>query len=170
MNRLKIKNDISLKSSFIYIRMGWADRLIEKSDTLNWIDRSYNTPPSSPIQPKTNDEIIKELEHKNKILEQKNSEYYWNEKKLKEQLIEEQEKQLHYKLNKINKHIEVQQQKFDELLDKYKQLHNDKNEILKDLIKIIIKNKFSQRKVIKIQEIEELFKNDTVFNAQQWSI
>ena len=85
---------------------------IERSDTLNCIDRSSNSPPSSPKLFKTNEEIIKELQNKNKILEDKNSEYYWNEKKLRNQLIEEKEKQLNYKLNDITNHIKLQQQIF----------------------------------------------------------
>lgn len=129
---------------------------IEKSDTLNWIDRSSNSPPSSPKLSKTNEEIIKELQYKNKILEEKNREYYWNEKKLRNQLVEEKEKQLNYKLNDIKNNIELQQQKFNELEEKYKLLLKDKNEVLKELINII-KNKYSNRKNIKIVELENLY-------------
>lgn len=123
---------------------------IQKYDTLNWMDGSSNTTSSSPQNPpKTDEEIIGELEELEE-LEQKNSEYYSNEK-----LIEEQEKQLNYKLNEINRHIEI-------LLEKYK---HDKDEILNEFI-TVIKSKYSERKDTKIKELDELFLNNEILKSK----
>ena len=134
---------------------------IEKSDGLNWMDRSENTPPQSP---KSETEQIGILKTDLEIWKKR---YREIENKLLDADI--QNNKLHQELNsEKQKHL---QNTIDTLIEIKNNYKNDLKNITNDVAKIkkeekhLIKSKFQQylnqkyknRKTLKIKEIYDLF-------------